>query len=331
MSAKINKLLIKVNGVPAGHITTRKTHDGGTRYSFNYLPDAGPEQALSLTMPVRDESYATWQMPPALEMSLPEGLLKDNLVRRFGKLVSMDPMGLLWITGRSRVGNISAELPADNSNDELLELDRTLRQQQQQQAVKDIEAITSVTDDELETLFEGLLQDYATGSGVSGMQPKVLAKTLVQSKDNPQRALFKTATHIIKTSENDLPYLALNEHLCLRVAALSGLDVPRRVVSDNGEVIILKRFDLRRSGGRYYVEDGCVLQGRTADNRYEGSMENLVAAVLRTIAGRAKQNTGRQLYALTAVNTLVRNGDAHLKNFSILYEHPDNVKLAKGL
>ena len=91
MSAKINKLLIKVNGVPAGHITTRKTHDGGTRYSFNYLSGTGPEQALSLTMPVREDSYATWQMPPALEMSLPEGPLRAHLENRFARIVSMDP------------------------------------------------------------------------------------------------------------------------------------------------------------------------------------------------------------------------------------------------
>ena len=104
MSVKINKLLIKVNGVPTSHITTRKTHDGGTRYSFNYLSGARPEQALSLTMPVREESYATWQMPPALEMSLPEGALKAHLENRFAKIVSMDPMGLFVCSSRARPG-----------------------------------------------------------------------------------------------------------------------------------------------------------------------------------------------------------------------------------
>ena len=75
MSKIITRLLIRVNGKPAGHLSARGVEGGGTRYSFTYLPDAGPEQALSLTMPVRDESYSSMYMLPALEMSLPEGLL----------------------------------------------------------------------------------------------------------------------------------------------------------------------------------------------------------------------------------------------------------------
>ena len=42
-----------------------------------------------------------------------------------------------------------------------------------------------------------------------------------------------------------------------------GLDVPRRTLSDNGEVLILKRFDVK-PGGHYHMEDGCVLLGKPA-------------------------------------------------------------------
>ena len=249
MSAKVNKLLVKVNGAPAGHITTRKTDAGGTRYSFTYLPDAGPAQALSVTMPVRDESYSLWQMPPALEMSLPEGALRAHLESRFAKFVSMDAMGLLFVTGKNRIGNITAELPAGNTNPELAELDKVLTQHRQQQDEIDTTEITRVSDSELEALFGRLLGRYAVGSGVGGVQPKVLAGTTGQPAGNRDKMTLRTPGHIVKTSDDDLPYLCLNEHLCLEVAMRAGLDVPRRVLSDNGEVLILKRFDIKPGGG----------------------------------------------------------------------------------
>ena len=328
MSAKINKLLIKINGVPAGHITTRKTHDGGTRYSFNYLSGAGPEQALSLTMPVRDESYATWQMPPALEMSLPEGPLRAHLENRFAKIVSMDPMGLLFVTGKARIGNITADLPEDNTDPQLAELDKILTQHQQQQDTIDSTEITRVSDSELESLFDRLLDRYAIGSGVGGVQPKVLARTMVKSSGNPDKMTLRTPGHIVKTSDDDLPFLCLNEHLCLKVAMQAGLDVPRRILSDNGEVLVIRRFDIR-PGGHYHVEDGCVLLGKPAKDRYEGSMEKLVGALLTSIPDSRRRAAARSLYTQIVVNTLLRNGDAHLKNFSILYDSPGNARLTK--
>ena len=328
MSAKINKLLIKVNGVPAGHITTRKTDDGGTRHTFNYLPNAGPEQALSLTMPVRDESYATWQMPPALEMSLPEGPLRAHLENRFARIVSMDAMGLLYVTGKTRIGNITAELPEDNTDPQLAELDKVLAQHGQQQDVIDSGEITRVTDSELKALFERLLDRYAISSGVGGVQPKVLATTMVKSSGNPDKMTLRTPGHIVKTSDDDLPFLCLNEHLCLKVAMRAGLDVSRRVLSDNGEVLILKRFDVK-PGGHYAVEDGCVLLGKPAKDRYEGSMEKLVGALLTSIPDDRRRAAARSLFTQVVVNTLIRNGDAHLKNFAILYDSPGNARLTK--
>ena len=328
MSSKINKLLVKVNGVPAGHITTRKTHDGGTRYSFNYLSGAGPEQALSLTMPVREESYATWQMPPALEMSMPEGPLRAHLENRFAKIVTMDPMGLLFITGQARIGNITADLPEDNTDPQLAELDKVLTQHQQQQDTIDSTEITRVSDSELESLFDRLLDRYAIGSGVGGVQPKVLARTMVKSSGNPDKMTFRTRGHIVKTSDDDLPFLCLNEHLCLKVAMRAGLDVPHRTLSDNGEVLILRRFDVKQ-GGHYHVEDGCVLLGKPAKDRYEGSMEKLAGALLTSIPDSKRRDAAKSLFTQVVVNTLLRNGDAHLKNFSILYNSPGNARLTK--
>ena len=337
MRATIKKLLIKVNGKPSGYLSTIDSGAGGKKYSFTYLPEAGPEQALSLTMPVpypeqendQNKEYVTDYLPPALEMSQPEGLLKVHLTQSLSKTLYMDDMGLLFVTGRSRIGNITAELPPDNTDPELAELDKWLLQQQQQQDVIDSGEITGVTDEELEPLFERLLQEYAVGSGVSGMQTKVLAKTMTKSKGNPGRTAFTMPGHIVKTSDSKYPYLPLNEDLCLKVAAKAGLDVPGRVVSDNGEVLIIKRFDLKPGGGRYCLEDGCTMLGRPADDKYSISMEKMTGTILLAVSGLNRLKTARSLFTLAVVNALVRNSDAHAKNFAVIYDKPDKAKLSK--
>ena len=107
-----------------------------------------------------------------------------------------------------------------------------------------------------------------------------------------------------------------------------GLDVPRRTLSDNGEVLILKRFDVKPDG-HYHMEDGCVLLGKPAKDRYEGSMEKLVGALLTGIPDNRRQAAAKSLFTQVVVNTLLRNGDAHLKNFAILYDSPGNARLTK--
>ena len=331
---KVGKLLIRVNGKPSGYLSARDIGAYGIRYSFSYVPDAGPEQALSVTMPVpapgEDSNvYDAVYLPPVLEVGMPEGVLEDHLVQQFTKALTMDEMGLLFITGRSRVGNITAELPPDNTDTELAALAERLREHHRQQDAIDADEVIGVTDDDIETFFGRLLDQYAVGSGVSGMQPKVLARTLGRSQGVEQRFTGSTPDYIVKTSEEQYPYLALNEDLCLRVAALAGLDVPRRVVSENGEVILLRRFDLESGGGRHYFEDGCTLLGLPATKKYDTSIENLTQALLGAVPGMHRRAAAVSLFTLTVVNTLIRNGDAHLKNYAIMYDRPGQARLSK--
>ena len=332
---KVRKLLIRVDGKPSGYLSARDIGAHGIRYSYSYVPGAGPEQALSVTMPVpapeEDRNvYDAVYLPPVLEMGMPEGILEDHLIQQFTKILTVDEMGLLFITGHSRVGNITAELPPDNKDTELAALAERLRKHHLQQGAIEADEVISVSDDDIETLFGRLLDQYAVDSGVSGMQPKVLARTLVRSKGVEKRFTGSTPNYIVKTSEQQYPYLALNENLCLCVAALAGLDVPRRIVSENGEAILLRRFDLKRGrGGRYYFEDGCALLGLPSTKKYESSIENLTQALLGAVPGMHRRAAAVSLFTLIVVNTLIRNGDGHLKNFAIMYDRPGNARLSK--
>ena len=69
-------------------------------------------------------------------------------------------------------------------------------------------------------LFAHLLERFATYSGVSGIQPKVL----VRDAQAPDRLTHRGATHIVKTFDPaDYPELAANELICTSGAAAAGI------------------------------------------------------------------------------------------------------------
>src|SRR5271170_1345558 len=78
---------------------------GGT---FAYLPRTPDARAVSVTMPVRLESWSVpFGLPPIFEMNQPEGVLRERLRLAFAKATgTFDEFDLLSIVGRSQVGRI---------------------------------------------------------------------------------------------------------------------------------------------------------------------------------------------------------------------------------
>lgn len=72
-------------------------------------------------------------------------------------------------------------------------------------------------------------------------------------------------------------------------------------------------------------EDMAVLTGRTAKEKYEGSYE-MIARVVNTFSGDDSVAQLRKLFERVALSFWMRDGDAHLKNFGMLYEHPAAVR-----
>jgi serine/threonine-protein kinase HipA len=327
MVAKVRELLIKVNQTSVGYLTKEESGSGQKKYVFTYLPDIDPGQAVSVTMPVRKESYVTHFMHPIFEMSQPEGLLKDHLVSRFGKFLSMDDMGLLFLTGRSRIGNVTAELDPGNKDEELADVVKLVNNNNETDHLIE-QDVMHANEDEWEKLFERLLEVFALNSGVGGMQPKVLADIVDQAPNSEARLTASSSTYIVKTSDKDYPFLAINESLCLSVADKAGLPVADYKISENGQAIIIDRFDINNDGTRLAFEDGCVLQAKPTRERYDSSMERLVESILTYIPSENQSEAARALFILTVVNSLVRNGDAHLKNFAITYNEKNDASFA---
>src|SRR6202790_4772363 len=281
--------------------------------TFVYLPGAPPTRAVSVTMPLRLES---WSVPfgllPIFEMNLPEGGLRERLRLAFAKATgTFDEFDLLSIVGRSQIGRIRytgdrEQLHEDvpfQSVDEILERRRG------------------------GDLFRYLLEKFASFSGISGVQPKILVRdeTAFAEMEHTGHHLLqshKGATHIVKMWEaNEYPQLAANEYFCLTVARKYGLDVPPYRLAEDGMALVVDRFDLRPDGTYRGFEDFCVLNGRRTDEKYRGSYETSIMKRFQQFANSSDVLEDlEKLFTLIVLNCALRNGDAHLKNFGIVYD-----------
>jgi serine/threonine-protein kinase HipA len=282
-------------------------------YLFSYEEKCSPEHAVSLTMPIRREPYDSMNtVHPIFEMNLPEGALLERLRLLFAKTIDdFDDLALLSILGGSQIGRLRyaptgkplQDVPAQN-------LKSLLAQRGS------------------EDLFESLLAEYAAYSGISGVQPKVLLRDAAAG--TLERTTVRGATHIVKAFDPKVFYeLAANEYFCLRAAALAGLPVAKAELSADRRLLAVERFDISASGEYLGFEDFCVLSGIRPDGRYSGSYETLMTRIGQFVSPGELPSATEVFFTLVALNCALENGDAHLKNFSVLYENPERtVRLA---
>jgi len=105
-------------------------------------------------------------------------------------------------------------------------------------------------------------------------------------------------------------------------------EVPRAQLSDDGQVLAVQRFDRVADGSKLAVEDYCALKGLDAVRKYEGSLEALAMLTTSYIPRAALKENARRLFTLILLNYAIRNADAHLKNFALVYTDAADVRLA---
>lgn len=284
-----------------------------TGSTFAYDPVASSERAVSVTMPVRVQSWDSKRgLLPIFEMNLPEGALRDRLTRRFAKATgTFDDFDLLGVVGRSQIGRIRYS-----------GLDESLSEAVPFQAIDEILRARRHGD-----LFDHLLEQFAPHSGLSGVQPKVMIRATGGKASGPrnrQSPSILSATHIVKFWDpEEYPELAANEYFCLTIAKRLGLSIPDFTLSDDGGALVIERFDL--VDGRYLgFEDFCVLNALGTADKYKGGYESRVFRRLRDFVAPADAEKAlANLFRLFVVNCAIRNGDAHLKNFGLTYELVD--------
>jgi serine/threonine-protein kinase HipA len=290
---------------------------GDFKSVLTYLPNTAADDFVSLTMPVRIESYV-WddQLPPVLQMNLPEGYLLQVLQEQFGPHIGADPVALLSVIGRNMVGRVQVAA-AGAALDE---------------PAKPIEVAELLQGDNSEAAFAELVRQHAT-SGVSGVLPKFLdieAETVTNTGEfgpHPKATLL-TRRHIIKGSSGRLPFAALNEHLCMQVLARV-LPAARTEISRDGNALAVYRFDVDEQGQLLWgMEDFCALLGLRPAAKYETTWERIARAVRDHVPGGRQYETFRQLTAILLLTYALRNADCHAKNIALLYRSRADAHLS---
>lgn len=279
---------------------------------FGYRTD-DPACEISLTMPLRAETYAANILPGVLRQNLPEGYLLHWIHARFSKTMKMDDFNILALTGSDMIGRVSVSLDA-------LGVEHA--------KPEDLSALLAWKG--TESLFDYLAEKYAGSSGISGVQPKVLASAY-GGKETVDKGAMKDRSLIIKASGADFDGLAENEFHCMTMGKLAGLDVPQFWLSENKEVFIIERFDIDPQSGTYLgFEDMTALTGKQNDGKYDSSYENVAKAIDIFASNRYQTPSLTAFFKSLVLSMIVRNGDAHLKNFGLLYTTPqtDDVRLS---
>ena len=136
---------------------------------------------------------------------------------------------------------------------------------------------------------------------------------------------------IIKTPSTKYEDVPVNEFTAMTLASMAGVDVPEiKLVEldkldnlpqiklpDEKLAFAIKRFD-RNDGQRIHTEDFAQVLVKYPHEKYNSANYEQIGKILYGFSGDGLADT-QQLARRLLVNILLANGDAHLKNWSLLY------------
>jgi serine/threonine-protein kinase HipA len=144
---------------------------------------------------------------------------------------------------------------------------------------------------------------------------------------------------IVKMPDRIYPEVPRNEFTMMSLAGASGIEVPpvRLVHRDEIDGIpdnvwpaseewayAVRRFDRDERRGLVHIEDLAQVRNVYPDQKYTGSFQTVASLVYRRHDLPALAEFARRL----AFIVLISNGDAHLKNWSLIYRDPRSPTLS---
>ena len=252
------------------------------------------------------------KLPVFFRNLLPEGVLRKHLISLSGLLID-DELGLLAFCGEDLPGDVVAvaEQLSDSQLGRLITQDRDS--------------------------YELSSYQLPTPRAVSlpGVQPKVSlmlesnGRYVMRSKDDIGRHF------IAKLPASEYPNMPEIEKLAMDLAEAAGVTVchtelhPLSAIADNlpyalrtdaRNFLLVSRFDrdVKTPTKRLHMEDFAQVMERNPDEKYQGNYDDI--GYLLTQFSSAGQDDILELLRRIKVNELLGNTDAHLKNFSLLYD-----------
>lgn len=145
---------------------------------------------------------------------------------------------------------------------------------------------------------------------------------------------------IIKTPSTNHTDVPLNEFTAMTLASLAGVDIPEIELvqrdrldnlpsiklPDENLAYAIKRFD-RNNNTRIHMEDFAQVLVKYPHEKYNSANYEQIGRILYQFSGDGLADA-QQFARRLLVNILLANGDAHLKNWSLLYQDKITPRLS---
>ena len=319
----MNTLIVSIerngNMIQVGKIVGNDASDASFRYHPEYL-DSSDAAAISISLPLREEPYSTAQTASFFEGLLPEGFTRRS-VAQWMHADENDYLSILHGLGRECLGAICVTAEHE-------ELEAAYEPVTAQQ-VRDLASEGATKSAELVT------KSHLSLTGASG---KV---GLYYSKDQDNWFLPKgtaPSTHIVKQSHIRLDSIVTNEQLALSTASKCGIIIPDSFIINTGEgkenevLFATERYDRMISNQsskinglyrplRLHQEDFAQAMGIPSSRKYEKKTAEYMRGMFDILRRYSSDPVRDQLrlWDIIVFNYLIGNTDAHIKNFSLLY------------
>lgn len=272
---------------------------------------------LSLSLPISGKRVEGPELERFLDGLLPESPVRGSLERTHG-ISPGDTFALLKVIGQECAGAVQFTPQGQAPGAGYL---RELSKEDADRIVRDLPTLDPP---------DGLAVEASLG----GVQAKVLLTRTEHGWAWPADGAM--STHIIKpepVTDVVVGRLIEYEEWTMRMAAAAGLDAPAVTLADfDGRLaIIVERYD-RTAGRRTHQEDFTQALAIAARDKYESTTQPPTR--LQQIATRAAAESvdpdgfRRDLLRQVTFNTVIGNGDAHSKNYSMLIDRSGAFSMA---
>lgn len=310
---------IEMNGTqtPVGVIAGNTTYDARFTYNEDYVAKNMP--AISISLPLSNESFSPEETKKYFEGLLPEGFARKS-VANWIHADEEDYLTILEILGSECLGAIKISTDSvDDSRYESLSL----------------EEVTALAREGVSKSTELVTEAHLSLTGASGKAGLYY--------DEKNDAWYKPmgdapSTHIVKQSHVRLSGIVTNEQLSLLAAAELGIKVPESFIINTGtareeEVLFAtKRYDRLISKEsklidglqcpfRLHQEDFAQALGIASSEKYEKDSRRYLPEIFRILRNYSADPIADQLklWDIIVYDFLVGNTDNHIKNLSLLY------------
>lgn len=317
-------LRLSLQGQPVGYVAGYSNGKNVFTLSPDYIEN---EARLALTLShTNPDSFAqqlakkhpyisTHKLHPVLSNLLPEGALRDFLSQSM-KIHRDNEFALLSWLGRDLPGALVAD-PIEASDIPELALLHRGKIQPTSIDIPDSRAHFSLAGVQMKFSMRDQDGRYITGD-----------------PDAP-------GDWIIKTPSTVHPFVPLNEYTAMTLAALAGVDIPeiKLIAMSSIEALPtinlpnepqaygIRRYDRLPGNRRVHSEDFAQVFFAYAHDKYRAASYDQIGKLIYQNSAKG-QRDAVQMAVRLLVNMLLANGDAHLKNWSMIYPDGRNAELS---